>query len=41
MGAKQEMGAKIALSLSLDQTRNISSNPGFEMFNGTFAKNLN
>jgi hypothetical protein len=32
---------ELLLSLSLDQTRNISSNPGFEMFNGTFAKNLN
>jgi hypothetical protein len=32
---------ELLLSLSLDQTHNISSNPGFEMFNGSFAKNLN
>ncbi len=32
---------ELLLSLSLDQTHNISSNPGFEMFNGSFAKNFN
>ena len=29
---------ELLLSISLEPSKNISSNPGFEMFNGSFAK---